>query len=76
MASYDTGKYMLQIHDDAVGSQKAQMKAHKHVQDAVTSKDLTISQRIGYMFWLRTYVDAFFENVYEKEQEKEGKVNE
>jgi hypothetical protein len=75
MPIYDTGKYELNIHEDAVGSLKAQQKAQEHVKEMMLNKGMTISQRIGYMFWLRTYVDAFFENMYEKQLEKEGKLN-
>jgi hypothetical protein len=73
MATYDTGKYELEIHDDAVSSLKAQQKAQEHVKEMMLDKSMTISQRIGYMFWLRIYVDAFFENMYELEMKKEGK---
>jgi hypothetical protein len=72
MAIYDTGKYELEIHEDAVGSLKAQQKAQEHIKQMMLSKEMTVSQRIGYMFWLRTYTDAFFENMYEKQLEKEG----
>ncbi|NGY84919.1 hypothetical protein F6Y03_30840 [Bacillus megaterium] len=75
MATYDTGKYELEIHDDAVSSLKAQQKSQEHIQKMMLSKDMTISQRIGYMFWLRVYIDAFFENMHEKQLEKEGKAN-
>lgn len=72
MAIFDTGKYELEIHDDAVSSLKAQQKAQEHVKEMMLGKDMTVSQRIGYMFWLNTYVCAFFENMYEKQMEKEG----
>lgn len=75
MAVIDTGKYQLTINDASINSEKARLKALEHVQESILDKSMTVTQRVGYMFWLRQHIDAFFENIYEKEQEKVGASN-